>query len=186
MRIYTSPWLYAKGREIDILVTLEENYEKCPPLDQFLDTRLQLCYRILKVLPRICDLTKSYRHFEFHVSDTKIFIITNLWHFRDLKVAITLCFWARFMDGQALVLGPGMDILVYPTWRPTCLHMHSMGRCIQSRFGFLTFSVLALSVLLKSSAITHMSLTPFQVLLYHRMCKPDFLCSWPSLNSYLK
>ena len=31
MRIYTSPWLYAKGREIDILATLEENYEKCPP-----------------------------------------------------------------------------------------------------------------------------------------------------------
>ena len=29
MRIYTSPWLYAKGR--DILATLEENYEKCPP-----------------------------------------------------------------------------------------------------------------------------------------------------------
>ena len=25
-----------------------------------------------------------------------------------------------------------------------------------------------------------------QGLLYHRMCKPDFLCSWPSLNSYLK
>ena len=23
-------------------------------------------------------------------------------------------------------------------------------------------------------------------LLYHRTCKPDFLCSWPSLNSYLK
>ena len=32
--------VYAKGREIDILATLEENYEKCPPLDQFLDTRL--------------------------------------------------------------------------------------------------------------------------------------------------
>ena len=25
-----------------------------------------------------------------------------------------------------------------------------------------------------------------QGLLYHRTCKPDFLCSWPSLNSYLK
>ena len=24
-----------------------------------------------------------------------------------------------------------------------------------------------------------------QGLLYHRTCKPDFLCSWPSLNSYL-
>ena len=23
-------------------------------------------------------------------------------------------------------------------------------------------------------------------LLYYRTCKPDFLCSWPSLNSYLK
>ena len=41
MRIYTSPWLYAKGREINILATLEDNYEKCPPLDQFLDTRLK-------------------------------------------------------------------------------------------------------------------------------------------------
>ena len=28
---------------------------------------------------------------------------------------------------------------------------------------------------------------PFsQWLLYHRTCKRDFLCSWPSLNSYLK
>ena len=26
--------------EIDILATLEEYFEKCPPLDQFLDTRL--------------------------------------------------------------------------------------------------------------------------------------------------
>ena len=26
----------------------------------------------------------------------------------------------------------------------------------------------------------------YQGLLYHRTCKPDFLCSWPSLNSYLK
>ena len=26
----------------------------------------------------------------------------------------------------------------------------------------------------------------YQGLLYHRMCKPDFQCSWPSLNSYLK
>ena len=25
-----------------------------------------------------------------------------------------------------------------------------------------------------------------KALLYHRTCKPDFLCSWPSLNSYLK
>ena len=25
-----------------------------------------------------------------------------------------------------------------------------------------------------------------QGLLYHRTCKPDFLCSWPMLNSYLK
>ena len=25
-----------------------------------------------------------------------------------------------------------------------------------------------------------------QGLLYHRTCKPDFLFSWPSLNSYLK
>ena len=25
-----------------------------------------------------------------------------------------------------------------------------------------------------------------QGLLYHRTCKHDFLCSWPSLNSYLK
>ena len=25
-----------------------------------------------------------------------------------------------------------------------------------------------------------------QELLYHRTCKRDFLCSWPSLNSYLK
>ena len=25
-----------------------------------------------------------------------------------------------------------------------------------------------------------------QGLLYHRTCKPDFLCSWPLLNSYLK
>ena len=25
-----------------------------------------------------------------------------------------------------------------------------------------------------------------QGLLYHRTCKRDFLCSWPSLNSYLK
>ena len=25
-----------------------------------------------------------------------------------------------------------------------------------------------------------------QGLLYHRTCKPDFLCSWPSINSYLE
>ena len=25
-----------------------------------------------------------------------------------------------------------------------------------------------------------------QGLLYHRTCRSDFLCSWPSLNSYLK
>ena len=25
-----------------------------------------------------------------------------------------------------------------------------------------------------------------QGLLYHRTCKHDFLCNWPSLNSYLK
>ena len=25
-----------------------------------------------------------------------------------------------------------------------------------------------------------------QGLLYHSACKPDFLCSWPSLNSYIK
>ena len=35
------------------------------------------------------------------------------------------------------------------------------------------------------------SLVPYvgtedQRLLYHRTCKPDFLCSWPSLNSHLK
>ena len=47
MRIYTSPWLYAKGREIDILATLEENYEKCPPLDQFLDTRLGASFYVI-------------------------------------------------------------------------------------------------------------------------------------------
>ena len=29
-------------------------------------------------------------------------------------------------------------------------------------------------------------LAHFQGLLYHRTCKTDFLCSWPSLNSYLK
>ena len=46
MRIYTSPWLFAKDTEIDILATLEEYFEKCPPpppLDQFLDTRLAVC-----------------------------------------------------------------------------------------------------------------------------------------------
>ena len=31
MRIDTVPWLYAKDMEIDILTTLEENFEKCPP-----------------------------------------------------------------------------------------------------------------------------------------------------------
>ena len=41
MRIYTVPWLYGQDMEIDILATLVENFEKCPPpLDQFLDTRL--------------------------------------------------------------------------------------------------------------------------------------------------
>ena len=28
--------------------------------------------------------------------------------------------------------------------------------------------------------------TRYQGLLYYRTCKPDFLCRWPSLNSYLK
>ena len=41
MRIYTSPWLYAEDMEIDMLATLVENFEKCPPLDRFLDTRLR-------------------------------------------------------------------------------------------------------------------------------------------------
>ena len=40
MRIYTVLWLYAQDMEIDILATLVENFDKCPPLDQFLDTRL--------------------------------------------------------------------------------------------------------------------------------------------------
>ena len=47
MRIYTVPWLYAKDMEIDILVTLVENFEKCPPLDQFLDTRLAMKYIVV-------------------------------------------------------------------------------------------------------------------------------------------
>ena len=32
----------------------------------------------------------------------------------------------------------------------------------------------------------HSIITLLQGLLYHRTCKRDFLCSWPSLNSYLK
>ena len=36
-----------------------------------------------------------------------------------------------------------------------------------------------------SDVITHVS-SYNQGLLYHRTCKPDFLCSWPSLNSYLE
>ena len=34
--------------------------------------------------------------------------------------------------------------------------------------------------------VSSMKLYTVQGLLYHRTCKPDFLCSWPSLNSYLK
>ena len=36
------------------------------------------------------------------------------------------------------------------------------------------------------SVVNHTHITLNQGLLYHRTCKPDFLCSWPSLNSYLK
>ena len=32
----------------------------------------------------------------------------------------------------------------------------------------------------------HFIIRLFQGLLYHRTCKRDFPCSWPSLNSYLK
>ena len=34
--------------------------------------------------------------------------------------------------------------------------------------------------------VSSMKLYTVQGLLYHKTCKPDFLCSWPSLNSYLK
>ena len=34
--------------------------------------------------------------------------------------------------------------------------------------------------------ITQYSKCQQQGLLYHRTCKPDFMCSWPSLNSYLE
>ena len=40
-----------------------------------------------------------------------------------------------------------------------------------------------LFVLLKSADVF---IAMYQGLLYHRTCKPNFLCSWPSLNSYLK
>ena len=38
----------------------------------------------------------------------------------------------------------------------------------------------------QTSVIDRIRLTFTQGLLYHRMCKPDFLCSWLSLNSYLE
>ena len=45
-------------------------------------------------------------------------------------------------------------------------------------------------ILRGSNAYSHniavVNLTLNQELLNHRKCKPDFLCSWPSLNSYLK
>ena len=34
--------------------------------------------------------------------------------------------------------------------------------------------------------LRNFSLGPDQGLLYHKTRKPDFLCRWPSLNSYLE
>ena len=38
----------------------------------------------------------------------------------------------------------------------------------------------------KNKSSNNSSLWSVQWLMYHRACKPDFLCSWPSLNSYLE
>ena len=38
----------------------------------------------------------------------------------------------------------------------------------------------------KQNGNRNMFIYLIQGLLYHRTCKSDFLCSWPSLNSYLK
>ena len=42
------------------------------------------------------------------------------------------------------------------------------------------------SIALKIRRTATETSTTLQGLLFHRTCKPDFLCSWPSLNSYLK
>ena len=42
------------------------------------------------------------------------------------------------------------------------------------------------SIVACTPSIKTFKLPRSQVLLYHRTCKRDFLCSWPSLNSYLK
>ena len=71
------------------------------------------------------------------------------------------------------------------------LHIGKPYKC-KHRLQFLTISIIAKqnnflfpNECKNSLSISH-SLSFAQELLYHRTCKPDFLCSWSSLNSYLK
>ena len=62
---------------------------------------------------------------------------------------------------------------------PSCLHEIFFPQAIQfSREEFACFQL--------SQPKEKFKMSYYQGLLHHRTCKTDFLCSWPSLNSYLK
>ena len=91
--------------------------------------------------------------------------------------------------------------LTYPSGSRTVLRLHrALGRLLLFKLNYLIIKkllffwllnffiifLLLLKLFIFWCSYININFTPDRGLLYHRMCKRDFLCSWPSLNSYLK
>ena len=66
--------------EIDILAILVENFDKCPPLDQFLDTRLQSD----KLKLEVSEIIKKYfTAVDFKIISLNKSITGQFFNFKD-------------------------------------------------------------------------------------------------------
>ena len=105
------------------------------------------------------------------------------------KFAAAFCLWFSLPDNnKALVPG-------YPCIGLFCpLVSKGPARGMEGSQGIVTVLLqygggICLTVTRKCSylhAVSSAIISYYQGLLHHRTCKRDFLCSWPSLNSYLK
>ena len=80
MRIYTVPWLYAQDMEIDILATLVENFEKCPPLT---NSWIRACHSLCPEMGKITQLGDFENQNHHKTVIFKIEITTKQWFWKS-------------------------------------------------------------------------------------------------------
>ena len=134
----------------------------------------------INILPTVAKLLRTTYE---HILVVKNFRITM----GAISIAVLIIGYANFL---ALVPFAMQDRGYPPHYSSLCISLSSISNvlfrivtsCVSDRPWFNR----RVSYIFSASSAGITSIGKYQRLLYHRTCKCDFLCSWPSLNSYLK